>query len=97
MNSDVRLAMMKSFKPLMFGCEDKCQEVFGCKILYFTPSSEQELTHKTDLHDLQTGFHSIDFSAHRRLVWNTNYLQIISVFQIYKRIKNILQSDQEHC
>ena len=29
--------------------------------LYFTPSSEHDLTLKTDLHYLQTGFHSIDF------------------------------------
>ena len=29
----------------------------------------------TNLHDLQTGFHSIDFCRLRRLVKNTNYLQ----------------------
>ena len=31
---------------------------YGCKILYFTPSSEHELTlfFTTDLHDLITGF-----------------------------------------
>ena len=31
---------------------------FGCIILYFTLSSEHQLT---NLHDLQTSFHSIDF------------------------------------
>ena len=47
---------------------------FGCKILYFTPSSDHELTpfDATDLHYSQTGFHSTD----RRLVGNTNHLQI---------------------
>ena len=29
----------------------------------------------TDLHDLQSAFYSIDFSADRIQVWNTNYLQ----------------------
>ena len=43
------------------------EKSFGCNILYFTPSSENE---PTDFHttDLQTGLHSIDFSADRRLV-----------------------------
>ena len=48
------------------------QKLFGCKILYFTPSSQHDFNptdvNTTDLHDLQTGFHSIDFSADRRLV-----------------------------
>ena len=40
-------------------------------------SSEYELVHfdTTDLHDLQSAFYSIDFSADRIQVWNTNYLQ----------------------
>ena len=44
--------------------------------LFHVPSSKHELTHfeTTVLHDLQTGFHSIDFSADRRLVGNTNHL-----------------------
>ena len=37
----------------------------SCKTLYFTPTCEHELTLKADL---QTGFHSIDFSAEWRLV-----------------------------
>ena len=54
----------------LFGCEDKWQEIFDWKIIYFTPSSEHELTHfdATDLHGFKTGFNSIDFSADRRLV-----------------------------
>ena len=45
------------------------QGLFVCKILYFNPCSEHELTHfdTTDLHDLQTGFHSIEFSEDWRL------------------------------
>ena len=44
--------------------------LFGCMILYITPSSENDGTdfHTTDLHDLQTGFYSIGFSAGCRLV-----------------------------
>ena len=33
---------------------------------------------KPDLYDLQTEFHSIDVSADRRPVWNTNYLQSLT-------------------
>ena len=49
----------------VFVCAKQWQELFGCKILYFTPSSEHELTYfdASFLHDLQTGFHSINFSA----------------------------------
>ena len=35
---------------------------------------------QTDLHDLQIGFHSVDFSPKRRLVLNTNYLQLFCLF-----------------
>ena len=75
---------------MVFSFEDQWQELFGCKILYFTPSSEQELTH-FDSTDLQTGFYSMDFSADMRLVWKTNYLRFtqsisplrdMSVFEI---------------
>ena len=54
----------------MFGCEDSDKIALCCKILYFTPGSEYELTHinKADLHNLQTDFYSIDFSADWRLV-----------------------------
>ena len=38
--------------------------------------SKQWTSTKTDLHDLQTGFHSIDFCRLRRLVRNTNYLHL---------------------
>ena len=62
--------------PPVLDSDDKWQELFGCKILCFTSSSEDEPTLKTDLHDFQTCFHSIDLSADRRLVWNTNHLQI---------------------
>ena len=60
------------------------QGLFGCKILFFTPSSEHELTYfdRTDFNYLQTCFHSIDFSAGRRLVWNTNCLH----FQHFKKL-----------
>ena len=44
------------------------EKSFNCKILYFTPSeSAHELNLIADL-----GFHSLDFSADWRLVWNTN-------------------------
>ena len=58
----------------MFGCEDKRQEIFGC-----TPSNEHELTHfdTTDLHDLQTGFQSIDFSADRSSIMKYHLSQIL--------------------
>ena len=47
----------------MFGCEDKWLELFGCKILYFTPSSEHGLTFfdTTDLHDLKLVFNPFLF------------------------------------
>ena len=45
------------------------EELFRCNRLYFTPSSENELA-DFDTTDLQTGFHSKDFSADRRLVCN---------------------------
>ena len=50
--------------------------LFGCKILN-VHSMQWTWTnwfYTTDLYDGQTGFHSIDFSAEWRLVWNTNYL-----------------------
>ena len=53
--------------------------------LYFTPSIDYELTHfgTTDLHDLQTGFHSIDFC---RLKTSLKYQPSpVQVLQIYFR------------
>ena len=52
---------------------------FGCKIIYFTPSSQNELIdfQTTDLHDLKTVFNSIDIYADGWLAWNTNYLQSV--------------------
>ena len=44
----------------------------------------------TDLLDLQTGFHSIDFSADWILVWNTNYLQRIPFLWTKIRYRNAL-------
>ena len=75
----------------MFGCEDSDKIALCCKILYFTPGSEYELTHinKADLHNLQTDFYSIDFSADWRLVWNTNYLQPgLVIFSIDNNLYN---------
>ena len=39
----------------LLGWDDKWQKLFGCKILYLTPSSEHELTYfdAIDLHDLR--------------------------------------------
>ena len=58
------------------------QELFGCKILFFTPSSEHALTHFYSSQQIymiyRLIFHSIDFSAVRRLVWNTKYIQVIT-------------------
>ena len=43
-----------------------------CKILNFIPSSEHQLTDKTDLQDLQTSFQSVDFCEDWRVL-NTNF------------------------
>ena len=50
LNRGVQFCIWKLFvhvisrKNRLFGREDKWQELVGCKILYFTPNSEHELT-----------------------------------------------------
>ena len=59
-------------------CEDKWQELFGSKILFSLQAVNMNyLTDfdTTDLHDLQTEFHYIDFSADRRLYEIPNWYQ----------------------
>ena len=46
---------------------EQVTRAFGCKILYLPPSSDHELSLKTDLHDLLV-FVLLDFSADWRLV-----------------------------
>ena len=52
------IAQSRAMICWLFGMTSDKARSFGRKILYFTLSSEHQLT---NLHDLQTGFHSIDF------------------------------------
>ena len=58
----------------MLDCDEVkwSEERFCGQILYITPNSEHQLTHKTDW---KTSFLTIGLCEYRRLVWNTNHLQ----------------------